>query len=308
MKSRKLRVWLLSLATILITVILAFYPPFRSAAQKKDKPAAGQTNEDTARRKSTANGSRSKISSVDQTSLDKAMKELDESMRQLQNKEWPNVQVEIENAMKDFDAAKISREVEMAIRQVDMEKINVQVQEAMKHVNAARICEEVSRALKEVDMQKINREVQEALKEVNAERICEQVQKELKAVDMASIQKELASVKKINMEEIAKELEKVKEEMARNKIDMKEQFKKAGEEMKKAKEQLQLMKEGLNELEKDGLMKKGEKVNIEFKNGIMLLNGKEQTPEVSAKYKKYFGEGDFRMNHDEDGDDTEKVE
>ena len=63
------------------------------------------------------------------------------------------------------------------------------------------------------------------------------------------------------------------------------------------------MKDGLHELEKDGLINKGEKVNIEFKDDILSLNGKPQSKEISEKYKKYFSKAKTTLHIDADDKD-----
>lgn len=277
MKNKSLRIVLIVLSVAIATT-LTIWPTFRTAAQSKDKPAtkAAKSKPATPANKSASPKPGYKVSPVDQADIEKAMKEVEQAMQNLQNVELPQVQIEIEKAMKEIDMNKIQLEVQAALKEVDMEKIQLEVKKAMK----------------DVDMQKINAEIQAAMKEV----------------DMKAIEKELAAAKAVNMEQVKKQMELAKEQMAKSKIDIKAQMALAGEQIKKAKAQLQLMKEGLDELEKDGLKKKDEKVNIEYKDGIMYLNGAAQTQQVSDKYKKYFGEGNFKMNLNDDDNDNHNNE
>jgi hypothetical protein len=56
------------------------------------------------------------------------------------------------------------------------------------------------------------------------------------------------------------------------------------------------MQQGMEELKKDGLLKDGEELDIEWDNNTLIINGNRQPAAVSEKYRKYFGEGTFRMN------------
>jgi bla regulator protein BlaR1 len=295
MKTSQLKSWPVVAIVLLFVSVLALWPTFRTAAQKKDKPATSykRLENDSTRRKSHANGSRSKISNIDQQSIDKAMEEVENSLRNFEEKEWPNVQLEIENALKEVDAAKINSEIAAAMKEVDLDKIKIEIKQALKDVDVAKICAEVKASLKEID----------------ADKICTEVKASLKKVDWDGIHQEIREAQKINAQQIAKQMEEVKNQMAHLKVDMKEQMKNASKQMAKAMEHLQLMKDGLQALEADGLIKKGDKVNIEYKDGIMYLNDVPQTKEVSDKYKKYFEGQHWNINkYENDGDrNSDKV-
>ena len=64
-------------------------------------------------------------------------------------------------------------------------------------------------------------------------------------------------------------------------------MKKAKEELNKAKEELTSYKTMTAEMEKDGLIKKDENYTIEYNNGTLRINGKQQSKEVTDKYRKY---------------------
>ena len=274
MKNRNRGIWLTISFTILIFATLCVWPAFRTAAQQKNKPAntENKSQKHNPASKPATNGPGRKNSDVDQQDIQKAMEEVQKSMQEFQEKDWPKVQVEIEKAMKEIDMVKIQQEIQASMKEVDMEKIQAEVKNAMKEIDVEKICAEVNKAMK--------------------------------SIDMKAIEKELAAVKKINTEELSREMAKVKEELARTKIDLNVQIANAKEQMKKANAQLLLMKQGLDELEKDGLKKKGEKINIEYKNGVMYLNGAPQSKQVSDKYKKYFGSGDFNLNLNDDDDNN----
>ncbi len=269
MKNNKLKIWLLSCLTILLAFILAVWPAFRTAAQKKDKPASSsqQGKNSNSHHKSAANPTGGQMSDIDSQTIHQALLEIDRAMEKLKTEEWPRVQVELARAMEQLDTEKIAREITNAVNQVDIQKINLAVTKAMTEVNASKICEEVKAAMAQIDM--------------------------------SELQKELAA-KKINSEELALQMEKLKMDMKDLHIDIRKEMENASREMEKAKVKLQLMSEGLKALENEGLIKKGDKISIEYKEGIMYINGRAQTKEVSDKYKKYFGEEHSSIHIDND--------
>jgi chromosome segregation ATPase len=274
MKSKQIGAWITAAVSLALIVMFLLWPAFRTAAQKKDKPATTQSKSNKSTGSKPVNhGSGIKNADVDQKDIEQAMKELENTMKELKETEWPKMQLEIENAMKEIDIVKIQQEINASMKEVDMVKMQAEIKKAQA---------EMQKSMKDLDVSKINAEVVKAMK----------------AIDMKAMEKELAAVKNINTEELKLEMAKVKEELARNKIDIKIQLEEAQEQMKKANVQLMLVKEGLDELEKDGLKKKDEKVNIEYKNGILYLNGKAQSQQVSDKYKKYFGDEIHVINNE----------
>jgi hypothetical protein len=258
------------LIAVIIMLIIAFavYPPFRSQAQRKDIPKAGkQMQEDTTRRKSVVPGNTHKTYAELQVELDKAMKDLDHEMERLQTEEWPKVQEEMARSLRELDAAKIKQQMDLAMKDIDMKKIKADVEKAMQ----------------EAQLQNIDAKMKE----------------QLSKMDMQKMELEMAKAKMLSEEQLDKQMEQLKEQMSRMKIDMKQTMEQATQQMQKAKAHLNLLQEGLNELEKEGLVKKGDKVSIEWKDDILILNDKPQSKEVSARYKKYFGEGSFQMNNHE---------
>ena len=175
---QKTSLWIVTAITLLAAATLCLYPSFRTSAQTKQKLPAEKQSQNNASPKSATKRSGSKISDVDQKDIQKAMEEVQKSMQEFQEKDWPKVQLEIENAMKEIDMEKIQKEIAISMKEVDMEKIQAEVQKAMKQVDAEKICAEVKNAMK--------------------------------AIDMKAIDKQLAEVKKINTEQLGKEMAKVK--------------------------------------------------------------------------------------------------
>lgn len=80
-------------------------------------------------------------------------------------------------------------------------------------------------------------------------------------------------------------------------------FKKINMNLARLKEGWQDIKDFKNDLEKDGLIKKGEPYTIEIKEGTIYVDGKKQSNKINkrykAKYPSYFGEGkNFKLQND----------
>ncbi len=258
------------LTAFIIVLIIAFavYPPFRSQAQRKDIPKVDkQMQDDTTRRKSDVPGNAHKTYAELQVELEKAMKDLDNEMERLKTEEWPKVQEEMARSLRELDAAEMRQQMDLAMKDLDMKKMKA----------------DVERAMQEAQLQNMDVKIKE----------------QLSKIDMQKMEQEMAKAKILSQEQLDKQMEQLKEQMSKVKIDMKQTMEQATQQMQKAKEHLNLLQEGLNELEREGLVKKGDKVSIEWKDDILILNDKPQSKEVSERYKKYFGEGSFQFNSHE---------
>lgn len=276
---------------ILATAALLTFPLFRSLAQKskKDTAVAAENNDSTvAKRKSAAVAKHDRTFRIENADVEKSMKELERSMEKLEKLNLDHVEESVELAMKAIDLEKIQETVELAMKSIDFAKIQETVQTALKSVDMDKIKIQTEAALKQVDFKNVQKEMDEAMKEAKIS---------------------LEEVQKINMEDVKKEMEQAKEEMKKAKIDMKQEMEKARVEIKesmknakvdikesmdkakieigKAKEKLGLMKEMFTQMKADGLIKDGEKFNINWKDGKLYINDKEQPQSVTDKYKKY---------------------
>jgi len=186
------------------------------------------------------------------------------------------------------------KELEDAMKQLDiqMQKLDLQLKDL--DVN---ISKHVQEALANIDMQKINKEVQENLKNIDFDKIklqvdksLEQAKEQMKNIDTEKLKIQMQELQnKFNSEDFKKEIEHA--------------MKGAKENIEKAKKNLQEMKEFTDELEKDGLIDKDKGYSIEWKNGGELyINGKKQSKEISDKYKKYYKKDGWRIEMNGHGD------
>ena len=128
----------------------------------------------------------------------------------------------------------------------------------------------------------------------------ERAQAEMAKQDWKKVEAELANAKleveraikasqaAFEIEGMQKAMAEVEKSLANQKGKIANEMKKAELEMKKAQEQIGLMQQGMEMMEKEGLIKPNESINLEWEEDIMILNGKKQSKEVSDKYRKYF--------------------
>jgi hypothetical protein len=220
----------------------------------------------------------------DEKDLNKAMLKLDEALKHLDNKmeniDWSKIQEQIQSSMD-----KVNDEIKD--HEVDMKKVQRQMDDAMKNIDFEKISKETARAMQHlnenIDINKINEEVQGGLKAAKEQ------------MNSKEFHESMDAAKKINMDEVRKELENVKEEMEKNKFDLKEQMDNAKEGIEKAKEELKDYRELIDGLEKDGLINTKEDYSIKYKDDELYFNGKKQSLEITEKYKSYFKENNTRI-------------
>ena len=159
-------------------------------------------------------------------------------------------------------------------------------QSAYQH--ALRELEEASMALEKTYKQQwpqFEQELAKAQKELMR-------QEQLLAKDAALIAEELEK-QSSKMKAAAKlEFDALEEAMAAYHLSAAASAKelaKARVDLLAANSEIAVVYAGLAALKQDNLIKEGERVEIEWKDNTLWLNGKAQTPEVSAKYKSFFG-------------------
>lgn len=221
--------------------------------------------------------------------LDKELRQLNEARKQL-------------DELKDKDWNKINREVEEAMKKVDVEKIRIQAEEALKEIDMEKIGKEIEEAIGKIDFKKIEQDVEAAMNEVSRidrEKVRQEIQRAGKEVhqllEKKEWRRELDESKKINMDEVNREMENIKKEMARvkdelklDKLNMKGTMDKARGELEKATTELKDLQNMIYSMEQDGLLNTKEDYTIEYNQGELSINGNKQSSEVSNKYKKYF--------------------
>ena len=210
--------------------------------------------------------------------------------------------------IRDLDEA--IDELDKADLKVDLEKIKSQIDEAMKQVDMAKIQMEVDKAMKSVDMEKIKDEIEKATKEVDAARIQQDVKESLDKIDWKQMEKDLEAVKKIDLSKLNEDMKKLDLQMKELGPKIEKEMEKAKVEIGKAKEEMKEYKGFVDGLDQDGLINKKEPYSIEYKNGVLIINGKKQPPSVHLKYRSFLekhkkfnikkSDDDFNINNNDD--------
>lgn len=266
--------YLPAVAILLVSGFAILFPFFSTKAQKVKKEIAKEEKyQDSSK-------SKTKSITIKGGDLDKAMADLDKNMKDLQNLNLDEVMKTATDAVKSIDLAAIEKSVADAMKSVNVEQIQQQVKLAMQQVNMDSIQQQVKLAMQSVDTDKMKAELDKAMTELKNSNWQQELEKGMKEMKAG-----LAEMKNVNMAEIKKEMENARKEMENAKVNMKDDMRKAKIDIEKARAEMTQLKSLLQDLEKDGLIKKGEDVKLEWKAGRLYINGKEQSPEVSEKYK-----------------------
>ena len=292
----KLKIKMLPIAILALSVsFFAVWPTFRTAAQKTDKPANSPAIvQKDSTGKPNAGSAADKNAQLSSQDVEKIMQEVKNALKGWQ-KEWPNVKMEIEKALKEVDIQKINAEVQASLAAADFDKIHTEIETSLKEIDSENINAEVAQAMKGAA-----EEIKLALKDIDGAKISTEIKQAMAAIDWKKIDREMADAKGISAQQIKKQMAEAKLQMAQSSVQLKESLKNAKVALKNAMAQLKWQQEGLQQLEKDGLIKKGENGNVEYKNGLLYLNGAAQSQEISNKYKKYFEQ---KSNNSPDSDE-----
>jgi hypothetical protein len=278
-------------AIMVVSSFAILFPFFSSKAQKVKKEIVKEEKyNDSAK-------TRSKSITIKGGDLDKTMADLDNSMKQLDNLNLDEVMKSAADAVKAVDLTAIEKSVTDAMKSVNVDQIQQQVKLALQQVNMDSIQQQVKLAMQSIDTDKMKADIDKAMAELKNSNWQAELDKGMKEMKVS-----MAEIKNINGAEIKKELENARKEMENAKITMKDEMAKARVEVEKARGEMTQLRTLLQDLQKDGLIKKGEDVKLEWKSGRLYINGKEQSAEVSEKYKAL-----EKLDINIDGDDDNQL-
>jgi len=195
---------------------------------------------------------------------------------------------------KDTVPGKIDKEYDLNMKELDkaMDNLNIQMKnlnlnfdkqfEALSKINFDEIEKQTEASLKAIDWNKMQQDVNISL---------QNAQKEIAQIDFSKMQNDFKKMQdKLQSEAFKSQFntEKMQKEIAGA-------MSKAKESIEKAKEKLQQMKNFTDELAADGLIDKKKGYTIEWKNGSLFINGKQQPKDISDKYRKYEDEDEIKM-------------
>lgn len=221
------------------------------------------------------------------------------------------------------------RDIDEAIEQLDRVDLQAEIEEAMKGVKVAmdqidekKLRLEVDKAMKSVDMDQVKKQVQESMSKIDWTELKKTVDESMAKIDWKQIQASMDEVKKINWDEIQKEVQKAKLEIEKQGPQIKLEMEKAKVAVEKAKTELKSFKGFIDGLEKDGLINKKDGYTIDHKDGELKINGKKASDETRKKYRSFLEnhdsfhiqvkDGEFDLNDgswnsDEDDNEDESV-
>ena len=110
-----------------------------------------------------------------------------------------------------------------------------------------------------------------------------------KSIDdfIEKMKEDMDKVKKVDWENVEKEMSKAKEEMEKIGPKIEKEMEKTKVELQNAKEEMKEYKSFVDGLEKDGLIKKSEGYSLRHKDGELFINGKKASNETYLKYKDF---------------------
>lgn len=225
--------------------------------------------------------------------LDKEIRQFEEAKEKLKEVDWDKIQQSVDAAYKKIDFEQIQEQIDKAMKQINLEEINRQVEASLKSIDLEKMQQAVDESLKNATAVHLDKEV--IKKELEAARL--EVEKELKNGEERK--KEMERHQKLNKETIQKEMEHARKEMVKamenihhERLGWKEKLSKAHEEIDKAKEEFKGYQDMIYSLEKEGLLSTKDDYTIQYKDGELHINGKQQPAEVLNRYKKYFKKHD----------------
>ena len=187
--------------------------------------------------------------------------------------------------MQAFDKAMKSLDKNMADLDIHMKDLDLNLDkqlESLSKINFDEIQKQTEASLKAIDWNKVQKDVDVSL---------QNAQQEIAKIDFSKMQNEMKDLQeKFQSDEFKSQFNS---EKMHKEID--DAMSKAKEGIEKAKKNLQQMKDFANELAADGLIDKKQGYTIEWKNGNLYINDKEQPKDISDKYRRYESTGKIKM-------------
>lgn len=251
--------------------------------------------------------------------FDKEIRQLESARDLLKDVNWDDMSNSIERARVQLNSEDIRRQVDDALQQVDIKKIQLNIDKAMKEIDFDKIGRQIDASMKDIDSKKLQQEINESMDKEDCKGLREDIEKAVKeglaSIDQAAIRKqldaakldvaremkkvdwnkELADLKELNADELHRDLEKAQvdldnamKELKTEKGEWRSDLQDAWKGIDKAKAELKGYQEMVYDMEAAGLLKTKGDYTIQYNNGTLLINGKEQPKATADKYSKYF--------------------
>lgn len=167
----------------------------------------------------------------------------------------------------------------------DLEKIQTDLDKQML---------KLEKELSAKNWQQEQEKLQKELADVNFDKALKEVELSLAKLKEEGFEKEL----KLELEKARKDIERSKKQMKFDAPDfgqIEKELQRAKLEMQKGKKEMKELENMLRDMKADGLIDENADYDIEYKNGDLYINGKQQSKEVTDKYRKYFKDDPVRI-------------
>jgi len=239
-----------------------------------------------------------KIKDIDEAleELEKGRFEVDKALNGI---DWKEMQKNISESINKIDMAKIQLDMDKAMKDVDMKKIQSEIDKAMKSVDMEKLKMDMSKTMADVDMKKVQAEIEKAMKDIDMDKMKAEIDASISKIDMDKIKVEMQKIKEVDMKKVQEEMEKMKPELEKSMAE-------AHTSIDNAKKDLLAYKGFIDGLDKDGLINKKSDYKIEYKGGVLTINGKEQPSTLVKKYQSFLNDRkDFTIKKDAEGFDID---
>ena len=196
------------------------------------------------------------------------------------------------------DALKIADDV---LKNIDVAAITKEVTKTLKEVDISEVTAEVDKTMKEIDWNEINKEIENAMIEVRKELNDPKLKDEVKI----SLRKAQHEIERASAD-AKKDMAKARRELAMANREIAIAQKKAANTEKviavagNTKAFTNSYDKMLNEMEREGLIRKNKGFEIKKYQDKLYIDGKEQPGEVYKKYRKYLDGDVITLRGDDD--------
>lgn len=180
----------------------------------------------------------------------------------------------------------VMRQANLALSQIDYDKINADMQKSLAKIDYNKISREVDKAMKDIDWNEMKMNVSRSMDSAKA--AIDKINWDEMKANMSKAQVEMKkamAVQKVNIDSI--------------KIQIQKSLQQAKKNLQAAKVEMTNYKGLISALQNDGLIEKKKPYKIELKEGTLYLNDIKQTKSVTDKYNKYYsGKKNFMLSDD----------
>jgi len=210
---------------------------------------------------------------------------------------------DLDQALEELERALFN--LKLVLKNRNWEKLNEDMMLDWKESALDMISGEVDAQMK-VEWEKAERDMKKAMEEmdktINMQELMLAKDEAFRSSEMEKLQKEL-ELSQLNLQH---DLAKMDLDLSR----LGDELKDAQLNLEHAEVEMKNLKSFIDELKKDGLIKKGKEYDIKIENGVLFIDGKKQPDDVTDKYRKNekyrkFFEKDNNFSIKSDGKDDD---